>query len=124
MKKIYRSALGSQIDMDNLRLNNEATIAIGNMKVNARGDELGAGGRIAKPRNQAMNEYYKLNTPQVMDSHPLEADNTTIAVPPVVSSTPAPLLSVDQIADMDLDAGTIQSKAPTKGNLGNLLSKK
>ena len=41
MKKAYRTALGKSIDMDNLRLANEGTIAIGNMKVNARGDELG-----------------------------------------------------------------------------------
>ena len=39
MSKIHRSARGDAIDMDMIRLANESTIAIGNMKTNARGDE-------------------------------------------------------------------------------------
>ena len=61
MKRTYRSALGKQIDMDSLRLSHEATIAIGNMKVNARGDELGPGGEVLRSRNQVMDDYYRLN---------------------------------------------------------------
>ena len=68
MSKIQRTAMGKSVDMDSLRLNNEETIAIGNMKVNARGDELGPGGRIARPRNQVMDEYYRLNTPTVVNN--------------------------------------------------------
>ena len=83
MKKVYRSALGKSIDMDNLRLANEETIAVGNMKVNARGDELGPGGQIVKSRNQLMDEYYRLNTPMAVDSRP-QADNRPAAVAPIV----------------------------------------
>ena len=61
MKK-YKSANGKLIDMDGLRLANEDTIAVGNMRVNARGDELGAGGKVVKTRNQKMDENYKLHT--------------------------------------------------------------
>lgn len=68
MSRIQRTAMGKSVDMDSLRLNNEETIAIGNMKVNARGDELGPGGRIVKPRNQVMDEYYRLNTPTVINN--------------------------------------------------------
>jgi len=74
-KSVYRSAMGKAIDMDSIRLSNEHTIAIGNMKVNARGDELGPGGKIVKTRNQVMDEYYKLNTPQVTDSSPQLEDD-------------------------------------------------
>jgi hypothetical protein len=63
MSKIYRSAQGNLVDMEKLRLANEDTIAVGNMKVNARGDQLGPGGRVVKSRNQVMKEYYQLNTP-------------------------------------------------------------
>jgi len=70
MTKTFRTALGKHLDMDSLRLAHEETIAIGNMKVNARGDELGPGGKIVKTRNQVMDEYYKLNTPTVVDSQP------------------------------------------------------
>ncbi len=57
--------MGKHIDMDQIRLTNEEVIAVGNMKVNARGDELGPGGEITRSRNQVMNDYYKLNTPVV-----------------------------------------------------------
>lgn len=89
MGKTYRTALGKVIDMDNLRLANEETIAIGNMKVNARGDELGPGGKIVRTRNQIMDEYYKLNTPVPSDSLP-EADNRPAPSIPAPTITEAP----------------------------------
>jgi hypothetical protein len=61
MGKVYRSAQGKIVDVDALRLRNEETIAVGNMKVNARGDELGPGGMVVKTRNELMDEYYKSN---------------------------------------------------------------
>ena len=65
MRKNYRTAMGKSLDIDQLRLSNEEVIAVGNMKVNARGDELGPGGEVIRSRNQVMNHYYKLNTPVV-----------------------------------------------------------
>jgi len=67
MAKVYKSALGKQIDVDHLALTNEDVIAVGNMRVNARGDQLGAGGKVVKTRDQIMKEYYALNTPVAMD---------------------------------------------------------
>lgn len=61
MAKIYRSAQGKTVDVDQLRLRNEETIAVGNMKVNARGDELGPGGVVVKTRNESMDDYYASN---------------------------------------------------------------
>jgi hypothetical protein len=58
----HRTARGEVVDMDMVRLANESTIAIGNMRTNARGDELGPGGKIVKTRAQVMAEYHKLNT--------------------------------------------------------------
>ena len=45
-RKIYRSMQGKQVDMDLLRKRNELTPAVGNARVNARGDVLGPGGKI------------------------------------------------------------------------------
>ena len=39
MSKTHRTARGDAVDMDMIRLSNESTIAIGNMKTNARGDQ-------------------------------------------------------------------------------------
>lgn len=62
MANIHRTSRGDAVDMDMIRLSNEGTIAIGNMKTNARGDQLGSGGKIIKTRAQVMSEYHKLNT--------------------------------------------------------------
>lgn len=68
MGRIYRSAQGKPVDVDMLRLKNEEIIAIGNMKVNARGDELGPGGQVIKTRNEAMDEYYASNAIYTQES--------------------------------------------------------
>lgn len=52
---------GKQIDMDMLRKKNELTPAVGNARVNARGDLLGPGGKIVKKREEVVKEYYKEN---------------------------------------------------------------
>lgn len=62
MKRVYRTANGKSVDLDSLILVNEQTIAVGNMNVNARGDELGPGGAVVNTRNQSMDDYYRLNT--------------------------------------------------------------
>ena len=43
---------GKTVDMDLLRQKNELTPAVGNAKVNARGDELGSGGKIQEQENK------------------------------------------------------------------------
>jgi hypothetical protein len=67
MGNVYRTANGRQVDADGIRLANEHVIALGNLKVNARGDELGPGGRVVKTRDQVMKEYYALHTPTALD---------------------------------------------------------
>jgi len=62
-RRIYTTAQGKQVDIESLRIANEESIAVGNMKVNARGDKLGPSGRVAETRNQTQDQYYKLSTP-------------------------------------------------------------
>lgn len=57
----YRTMQGKEIDMDKLVSQNELMPAIGNMKVNARGDELGPGGKIIRKREDIMAAYYEAN---------------------------------------------------------------
>ena len=64
----HRTSRGEPVDMDMLRLANESVIAVGNMKTNARGDELGPGGKVVRTRAQVMQDYHKLNTPMAVDS--------------------------------------------------------
>lgn len=73
MANLHKTAMGKVIDLDQLRLANEHVIAIGNQHTNARGDELGEGGKVIKTRAQVMAEYHKLNTP-VASNPPLTPD--------------------------------------------------
>ena len=61
MGRTYRTMNGRQVDMDKLRSQNELTPAVGNAKVNARGDELGPGGKIIKTREQILADYQNEN---------------------------------------------------------------
>ena len=54
-RAVYRSMQGKEIDMEKLRNQNELTVAVGNVKVNARGDELGPGGKIIRKREEVIN---------------------------------------------------------------------
>jgi hypothetical protein len=67
MGRVYTSMQGKQIDMEKLQMRNELLPAIGNMKVNARGDELGAGGKIIRTREQILQDYYKNNPRAIAD---------------------------------------------------------
>ena len=65
MGKIYTSVRGKEVDMEKLSLRNEKTPAVGNVRVNARGDELGPGGKIVRTREDVLADYYK-NHPGAM----------------------------------------------------------
>jgi hypothetical protein len=58
MGKTYTSMQGKVVDMEKLAIKNELTPAVGNMKVNARGDEIGAGGKVVRTREQILADYY------------------------------------------------------------------
>ena len=60
--KTYRTASGKNVDFGALLLANETAPALGNMNVNARGDEIDSAGNITKSREQVMREYNELNT--------------------------------------------------------------
>jgi hypothetical protein len=69
MGKVYTSMQGKEIDMEKLAMKNETMPAVGNAKLNARGDELGPGGQIIRTREQILQDYY--------DKNPREIDEKT-----------------------------------------------
>jgi hypothetical protein len=58
-REVYRSANGKPVDMGALRLQNEKTRAVGNMKVNARGDEINERGQIIRKKTEQVNNQYQ-----------------------------------------------------------------
>jgi hypothetical protein len=104
----HRTARGIPIDMDRVRLANEQTIAVGNMKVNARGDLLGAGGKVIQTRQQIMAEKNKLHKGPIADDFNEVAESMDhVMQETVVIDIPQPQ-TVTPIAD---DAPVLESAA-------------
>lgn len=66
-RRVYKSMMGKTVDMELLSKANELTPAIGNARVNARGDELGPGGKIIRKREEIVSEYYDRNPAAVRE---------------------------------------------------------
>ena len=67
-KKMYKTMQGRMVDIEKLRAANESVQAVGNMSVNARGDVLGAGGKIVTPKEQVIKKYYEQPKGMVSDT--------------------------------------------------------
>jgi hypothetical protein len=79
---------GREIDLEKLIQQNELMPAIGNMQVNARGDELGPGGQIVRRREEVISEYYE-NT-----NAPAQRKTTSVTTP-VVESIAEPVVEAE-----------------------------
>lgn len=66
---MVRSYQGKEVDMDKIVRQHELAPAVGNVRVNARGDELGQGGKIVRKREDVMAEYYE-NNPKAIPETP------------------------------------------------------
>ena len=67
-KRMYRTMQGRMVDIEKLRAANESVQAVGNMSVNARGDVLGAGGKIVTPKETVIKKYYEQPKGMVSDT--------------------------------------------------------
>jgi hypothetical protein len=124
MGKVYRSAQGKMVDIDKLRLANENSIAVGNAKVNARGDKLGPGGVVIQSRNQAMDQQYKkIHTPMA-------------SMPVVPDADPISNIDLEEDRNFDqMDVGTVNetpvnevpveraAQKPLRGSLADSVAK-
>ena len=86
-RKQYKSMQGKVVDMDLLRQRNELTPAVGNARVNARGDELGPGGKIIKKREDVMKEYYTESPQAVVDEAPVRQPAEKATAPTTSTTT-------------------------------------
>jgi hypothetical protein len=104
MKNSYRTMQGKAVNMEAMRVQHENTIAVGNMKTNARGDELGPGGVVVRTRDQVMKEYYDSNavyTKERVDasSHNERMIRSGQEPAPIVEDMPDDILAQDAMMD-------------------------
>ena len=60
--EVYQSANGKKVDMGALRLKNEKVRAVGNMRVNARGDVINDNNQVIRTRNEQVSKQYQNQT--------------------------------------------------------------
>ena len=94
-KRIYRSMQGREVDMDALLAKNETMPAVGNVRVNARGDELGPGGKIVKKREDIVAEYYEDNPNAIPELAAIPVPAPVVKPAPVAKTAPAILAEVE-----------------------------
>jgi hypothetical protein len=93
MSNIYKTAKGADLDLNQLKLNNEHVIAVGNAGVNARGDVVDRG-RVVKTREQVMQETYNIRGSTVVQDAKSKIRTSANAIsadklsPPVINNTP------------------------------------
>lgn len=88
---------GRTVDMEKLMRQNELTPAVGNQQVNARGDQLGKGGKIVRKREDIVQEYY--------EGHP--------------ESKPTPRVQTVKPADTVVNPAPVQNKKAKTDNESN-----
>jgi hypothetical protein len=94
-RSVYRSMNGKEVDMNKLININELTPAVGNMRVNARGDELGPGGQIIRKREEIV-----AAVPENAVPDQINVEQAAPAPTPTVQKI-TPALVVKNVADQD-----------------------
>lgn len=116
--KSYRSAMGKNVDMGALLAKNENTRAVGNMKVNARGDTIDSQGRIIKPVTAKVNQAYSNTvgnkTANAVRGRP--APSKQVAPKPEIKEELTPMeLELEESFDDDLEIEQIKAEETKKG---------
>jgi len=69
----YKTALGKPLDMSALASRNSKVRAVGNMKVNARGDTIDGTGKVVTPMTEKVNNSYSKTV--ASDTKPVSKPN-------------------------------------------------
>ena len=95
-RKVYKSAMGKEVDLGALLLRNEQVRAVGNMNVNARGDVLDSANRVIDSKNRQVQRQYQ-RASNVSAELPVQSSMRGVAQPeisPIIDDAP-PVDSID-----------------------------
>jgi hypothetical protein len=68
-----KSIKGKEVNMEALMIQNQHAVALGNARMNARGDLLGRNGKVVKTREDLANEY-NTQAPNAAVTAPISSD--------------------------------------------------
>ena len=100
----YKTAMGKTVDMAALTARNEKTRAVGNMKVNARGDTIDAHGRIIKTATTKVNDSYN-KTVGNRSAQPVRNKPKTSTAPPS-----KPTIDLSQLNELEREIEEIKTQ--------------
>ena len=115
-----KSNRGQEVDMQGLVLANETTVAVGNMKVNARGDQVNSAGDVVKTKTEQAQAYYQSNpkaavkTVSIKDAVDISATNkmeeAPVAEKPKAQKAPksTPKAKQPKMKEVELPNGDIE----------------
>jgi len=78
--KERKSMRGVSVDLGKLMAQQEKSIAVGNTKSNARGDQLGRAGRVVRSADDLAREHYNRNNPKAVAETTLKVDDVPFDV--------------------------------------------
>jgi hypothetical protein len=113
--KNYRSNRGVPIDLGKLMSQQEKNIAIGNTKSNARGDQLGRGGRVVKGADEIAREHYNKNNPRAVKQTTIKVDDTDVKRKiEEAKSNPDPIIDdwQDPVQEAPIQEEPVQEEKP------------
>jgi hypothetical protein len=88
----YRTAQGKSLDMTALAAKNERTRAVGNMKVNARGDTIDSSGKVVVPVTEKIGQTY---------AKTVGNKSAQLKTVPVHTNNPAPVTKTKDEEELD-----------------------
>tara|TARA_B100001057_G_scaffold494620_1_gene591601 strand:- start:695 stop:1066 length:372 start_codon:yes stop_codon:yes gene_type:complete len=108
---------GQTVDMAGLVLQNETAVALGNMKVNARGDQVNEKGQVVKTKTEQAQAYYQSNpkaavkTVSIKDAVDVSASKTMeqpVAEKPKAQKASKPKAKQPKMKEVELPNGDIE----------------
>lgn len=99
---------GVTLDMDSIRRENEKVPAIGNMKVNAKGDQI-KGGRVTKTADQIARENHRVQS-TIVNTGLKGPIPTAVATPILEAPVKKPAIKAKAMKEVELPSGDIVMK--------------
>lgn len=101
---IYKTAQGKTLDMSALVSRNENVRAVGNLKVNARGDTIDAAGKVLVPVTKKVGDAYQ----KTVSNKAATLAKRREEIPQPIETAPAPETKIDVTEELELLADELE----------------
>lgn len=125
--KVYKTAMGKVVDMGALMLQNEQVRAVGNMKVNARGDVIDSANRVIDRKTNQSNRQYRRQTTGPAPTNTVQARRQQAAADNLAQEAKLkeqfPDLPQDDPEDEPIQQATPAATEPTASGMAGAMAR-